>query len=706
MFLQKGVILMNRLKRQLICLAALVNAAHLFGDGTTSMIVPRSQSFNAARQIVGWDNTDWGINRKPQDKYYSSFNIIFEYTRTFRDNRLARALFGNDLTCTGCDDASITISGSAVTTRNNQTDWLADYFGLSTDFQSTVTFKPQISNYILDFSYYAGLDAWVDGMYFKIYGPFVHTKWNLNAQECNITPGTNGFFQGYFSSNTVPAANLNTSFLSYANGCTPYINNDYSSYGEEYCTTTGANGSCTTPGNITWNSLCCSKISPECGCDGQGLSRNGFGELRFVLGYNFLNDEAGDYHLGLGAYVAAPTGTRVGDEDCGNTSKGRYLFQPIVGNGKHWEVGGQVTAHQVWWRSEDEEKDLTMYIEANVTHLFSACQTRCFDLCSAGSNSRYMLAELLQSNRNSNPGLNATTFNGGPFANSTDTILSADTLGLEFGNAYAPVANITRRNVSSTIGAQGDVAFSLAYRSGNFQWDVGYDFWGRTCEKLNIKGDCCSGIEGQWALKGDQRVYGFVNSPATAPTSSLAMKIPATDSQANIHAGSNLLSNQVSYATATPTQPKNFYADNSMSLAATGTANTKSITTYPEGTVTIYTSEQPVIIQESDFDLAGTRGISNKFFTHFNYAWPQMKDSKWTPYVGIGFEAECGGGNKRCNDDCNTSCNTGCTTTCNPCTSYPTPSCTKTECSTLQSCCTNAALSQWGVWFKLGTSYN
>ncbi len=685
---------MNQLKKQLLCLTALVSATHLFGERTVTNIVPRSQSFNAARQIVGWDNMEWGINRKPEGEFYSSFNIAFEYSSTFRANRIAYALFGDDLNCNECDDrSSLQISGSAVANRG-ENDWLADYFGLPRDFQSTVSFKPTITNYILDFSYYAGLDAWVDGMYFKIYGPFVHTKWNLNAEECPITQGTTGYFQGYFSSNTVPASQLNSSFLSYANGCTPYINNDYDLYGEDTCYT--LHPACSPLGDITWQSLCCSKISPESCCEGQGMSRNGFGELRFVLGYNFINDEAGDYHIGIGAYAAAPTGSRVGSDDC--NGEGRYLFQPIVGNGKHWEFGGQITAHQVWWRNDANDKSFTMYLEANVTHLFDACQIRCLDLCSAGNNSRYMLAERLDSNRNSYPGLNAATF--------PTHAATIDSLGLEFAKEYAPVANISRRNVVSSIGAQGDLAISFAYQSGNFQWDLGYNFWGRSCEKLRIEDNCCLGIQGQWALKGDQRVYGFATNGGAHGTS-LAISIPATDSQANIHTGSNL-ANNVSYAGQVPTQPKNLYADNSLSLAHVGTLST--ITTYPLGTVGIYTSEQPVLIQENDFDLAGTRGISNKVFTHFNYAWPEVKDSKWTPYVGIGFEAECGGGKKcnngcgydnGCSTSCNTGCNTGCETSCTP-----APACNTTPCPVISTCCSNIALSQWGVWFKIGTSYN
>ena len=66
---------MNRLRKQLVCITVLASAAHLFGDaGTTPMIVPRSQSFNAARQMIGWNNPEWGINRYPQDKYYQWYH--------------------------------------------------------------------------------------------------------------------------------------------------------------------------------------------------------------------------------------------------------------------------------------------------------------------------------------------------------------------------------------------------------------------------------------------------------------------------------------------------------------------------------------------------------------------------------------------------------------------------------------------------------
>jgi hypothetical protein len=688
---------MNQLKKQLLCLTALISAGQLFGDaGTTTQIVPRSQSFNAARQMVGWNNPNWGINRYPQDKYYSSFNATFAYTRTFRDDRLTRALFGDDLVCGECDDLAIKISGSAIENRAS-TDWLADNFGLPRNFQSTVSFKPTISNFILDFSFYAGFDAWLDGSYFRVHAPFVHTKWNLNAKESVSQIGSDSagsYFQGYFSSNTVPVANMNTQFLNYANGCVPRINNDYNSADQYTCLTSG---NCTELGDITWNSLCCSRISNDCDCDNNAMTRNGLAEIRAVLGWNFLNDEEEQYHVGIGIYAAAPTGTKIGsDKNCDGDGHGRYLFEPIVGNGHHWELGAQITAHHIFWNSQDASKSLGVYLEANATHLFAASQVRCFDLDSAGSNSRYMIAQLLDSNRNSSPRLGD----------------SVDAAGLEFANVYAPVANITRRNVSSIIAVQGDVALSLAYQSGNFQWDVGYNFWGRTCEDLCID-NCCPTPVGNWALKGDQRVYGFVDD-----VDRLAVKLAVSDSRATINAGSNML-NGISYTdSVNPPFAVNAYANNA--VLAEADSNEVFQSTDITSDTRIYTSNPVVLIQESDFDLSGTKGTSNKVFTNFNWKWDNNSESKFAPYLSLGGEIEFGstdngcsandcksGCDTGCNTSCNTSCNTGCNTTYSPisvCDTTPCPSLPRRQPNPEN--CINCALSQWGIWFKIGASYN
>jgi hypothetical protein len=237
------------------------------------------------------------------------------------------------------------------------------------------------------------------------------------------------------------------------------------------------------------------------------------------------------------------------------------------------------------------------------------------------------------------------------------------------------------------------MAFSFQYQKNNFSWDIGYNFWGKSCENICI-GKQCTLPAGCWALKGDNRVYGFVNNDPYYGFG-VPVALAATDSNASIHQGSNLR-NGVDYTPIIPQAPNNLYADSS--IAATATANNGAVvngivTLYIDQTDTdgyttnqIYSSSSPVLIQECNFNTQGTRGISNKVFTHLNWGWNDRDDTDWTPYFGFGAEVEFGNISKNCPapQSGNSTCNTGCDT----------------------SCCTSCAVSQWGLWLKAGASYN
>src|SRR5262249_27530933 len=126
-------------------------------------IQPRSQSEDSARELVGWTRY---INLYDRECMYGAWAFTLEYERTFRPGNIRRALFGSDLV--PGDPPFIKISGSQVGNRD-ATDWLADYFGLPTDFESKIFFKPVVDNIILDFNFYIGLDEWMDGLYFRIH---------------------------------------------------------------------------------------------------------------------------------------------------------------------------------------------------------------------------------------------------------------------------------------------------------------------------------------------------------------------------------------------------------------------------------------------------------------------------------------------------------------------------------------------------------
>src|SRR5580698_7450125 len=96
-----------------------------------TFLAPRSQSVNAARELILWHRY---INLYCQD-FYGAFSITPEYSHSFRPERIAQYFWADD---------ELVISGSQVPNRDNQTQILADYFGLSPLFQSTVRMKPEI----------------------------------------------------------------------------------------------------------------------------------------------------------------------------------------------------------------------------------------------------------------------------------------------------------------------------------------------------------------------------------------------------------------------------------------------------------------------------------------------------------------------------------------------------------------------------------
>ena len=146
----------------------------------------RSQSVNAARELVGQQSY---MNRTDASCIYSCFSCTPEYTTSFRPGTLASCLFGPDVQCSmGCG-SSITLSGSRGAGRN-ATDWLADYFGLPTDYQSTLIINPRISNLLADFNLYVGINSSLPGFFFRIHAPVVYTRSALHARELNIISGT------------------------------------------------------------------------------------------------------------------------------------------------------------------------------------------------------------------------------------------------------------------------------------------------------------------------------------------------------------------------------------------------------------------------------------------------------------------------------------------------------------------------------------
>jgi hypothetical protein len=330
----------------------------------------------------------------------------------------------------------------------------------------------------------------------------------------------------------------------------------------------------------------------------------------------------------------------------GNTPKGYYVFEPMVGNGHHWELGYGMTSHWDFWRNTTEDRRLTAYIDASTTHFFSARQKRVFDLKDKPY-SRYMLMEQMQNNATSDPRLGST------FPSS------------EFSGMLTPLANLSAFNVNVNVSLQADLVALLSYSSDTCSFDIGYNLWMRGCEKIDYacQGACAlpsslAGGNTTMAQKGNAYVIGF--EPLTTYT---AVRLGATQNNATIYNGTN---------------PAGDTQNSGIDNAATAVSNYGNTLVNAPASVLLTRSSNPLVFPSTaDLDLCGgqTRSLTHKIFGHLEHTW--IDRVHWTPHVGLGGEVEFGENKSCCTPRCTNEC-----TSCAPC-----------------------SLSQWGVWVLSGISF-
>ena len=615
---------------------------------TVSCYPHRSQSRYKMRQVVGMaEHTH--EKEHISDEKWGTFSLTPGYHQTFKPKDIARCLFNGDLTdgC-DCDGRAIKIQGSSITGSDRDPKaWLADYFYLPRDHDSTVTFEPKIKNFIMDFDLYVGLDKWLEGAYLRVHGPLVHTRWSLGMNEKIAHEGTLSHLEGYFTPNELNNAHLLKSFKAYAQGDAP-IDLTTSIVLDDGSDNPYIPDTLSESFYNTFNPLACAKM--DC-CT---RSKTGFADLRFELGWNFYKNE--DYHLGAAVTVAAPTG---------NACCPQWMFDAVVGNNNHWEFGGVITGHYVLWRSQDMEKQLGFYLDANITHMAENEQQRTFDLKNK-PNSKYMLASQFGKRKQS-------VF----FGSLGDDDNNDNFPGRVFSGEYAPVANLTTVNVNVSYSVQADIVAWFNYTTNNISWDLGYNFYARGCEDFECKQECnpcedrkpslCNGSQlDSWALKGDARMYGYadINTTNLRP-----IELSTTQSKADIHNGTEQVA-------LTNSSHSNANADNPRVAGTIGNYYTPAIQRSRSDNSTINTSIQPILLTCEDIDFAKAKSISHSVFAHVNYNFES--NDTWQPYFGIGGMVEFGSNDDGNDKQCDTKCDS----------------------------CLKCTPSSWGVWVKGGIAFD
>ena len=374
---------------------------------------PRSQSANAARDAAG---THHHCNKVENKQCYGHVAATPAYNHSLRPDRIAEVLFDTDV---------LDISGSQVNNRS-QDEFLADYFGLSPQFESTVKMIPHIQNTMLVLSGHFGLDQWAPGLYMQVFAPAVWTRWDFEICERVAIDGSGTPFGAQYMDTGIVTPPIKQFKDALSGKVTFGQMQDPLKFGKVTCAHT----------------------------------KHGFSDVHMALGYNFIRSDYG--HVGLSARLVAPAGNR---------PTGEYLFEPIIGNGHHWEFGLGFDGQALVWE-KDGYQELSVIVHANLMHLFKARQKRPFDLCANGLASRYMLAK---------------EFN-------------------EAGNytgKLTPIINHTTLNCKVSMDIQADMLFFFSYAHKGFVGDLGYNGFIRSKEKIEL---CETIPTRKYAIKGIQNV--------------------------------------------------------------------------------------------------------------------------------------------------------------------------------------------------------
>ena len=554
------------------------NGTHSFSD--KSFITYRSQGFNCARNNSGW------LERCTEHNVAATVS----YDQSFDSSAISNYFFGAQ---------ELIFSGSRRTDRGEQ-DILADYYGLPTDFKSSIRFAPEVKNVTVDFDFYRLLGCgdckrWS----IRINAPVAYSKWALNPCETVIDPGVFDYPAGYMSMHLMSRAELKNGALDVLSGEQKF-------------------GDLIFPLQYGRFTRCA-----------QSLTR--LSDIFVELGYNIVCKPFSEFTVGV--HIVAPTGT---------TSHAVNLFEPQIGNGRHWALGGSLTGRYDFVNNDACNFILSGHLDVYAQHLFKKTQKRSYDLFPHGPGSRYMLMMDMIGSISVAQGFSPTPF--------TDLITQ------QYITRLLYVADATTLDSAIKINVAVDVVAKLSATYGNWYGEVGYNLWARSAETLVCREQLWHNYYG---IKGDAQLYGFLPFGPYFPIPINATQLCATvrAPQPNGNTTNNFI---------------NSNADNAALLYNIGVGammQTDLVSVGPNTGVTaiaqVNGSNQAIVVTDSNINNCSglsPRAISQKLFGSLRYEWQTCRTS---PYVVIGAQGEWAG---------------------------------KVD-------CVKTAISQWGVWVKGGVNY-
>lgn len=478
--MEQNLMIVNKNMRLLVlvvCACVCFLSVPSWGIRGRSIFMPRPQGVDGGRWLINKSMIDLG---QKECSHGGFVTVMPAYEQTFHAHDIARYSAG------ACQ---LNIAGSRVANRA-QGAILADYFGLPTDFASTVFFRPKVrtgsinlygyynpfctSSKTEDGASYCKMPGWKEHLFLKINAPIVFTSWSMHPCEQISAAGVNNYPAGYMSSQLINRSALPESFSQVLADSVVF-------------------GDMQSP--LQFGKICC-----------RSTHTTRLADIRTVLGYRFCDEMR--YVVSGGLVVSIPTG---------NAVTSHLLFDPLLGNGKHWELGLELAGNGTLWESENESDSVVLYGQAQIGHLFKTRSRRSFDFVNNGCGSRYMLIEEI--GRPVCDGLN--------FGTSPNTVAAEN----QYHAKLFPAINKTTLHVSTCISVQADVALACAYAHRDWTVTVGYNLWARTRERARCREKF---PENCFALKGDSQIYGFTG---VLPPALSFLGLNATQSKATLCGG-------------------------------------------------------------------------------------------------------------------------------------------------------------------------
>jgi hypothetical protein len=407
------------------------------------------------------------------------------------------------------------------------------------------------------------------------------------------------------------------------------------------------------------------------------LATWGVSDLQLWFGWDFVKKDCS--HCGIYLKFVVPTGTIINQDWC------IFAFNPVIGNGRHYELGIGASAHCDI--CSNDERVCTVAFDGYITHPFNTMQFRTFDLCGDPMSRYAMVKQLVLSSPAGDDFIEIpTAFNYSKVSDNptpenikNGTIQAVKKIEVPgnindeylFNNVIKPIGDVNCGNISVGIGIKGEAILDIFYKFDKWKAGIGYAFSGQTSENIdpcsiatpyqgekNIQGEFYYGYKGLTGMT-NLIVLGeaFYNNSTPTPTS--YVNVPLIDEEWMTNTKSSLTPQPVIIP------PLNGCSDTS------GTAATDVIDKEP-GVTQSYFYATPILIK-TNADVAvgvnraaynygfGTREdenssggttpedvfilpniqnnntalmngqMLNRIFGHIDYVW----DSLWQPRIGI-----------------------------------------------------------------------